>query len=477
MNRNILLVEPDFKTKFPPLGLMKISTYHKRLGDNVHFTKGIDENIQYTFWDRIYVSTLFTYHWKKTVETINFYKWLVRGDLSRIMVGGILATLMPKELWNETGIVPKTGLLRLGRELGDDNEYDIDHMIPDYELFNNSTHKYNLLDSYFGYSTRGCIRKCKFCGVHLLEPKFVDYIGIKPYVNEIKEKYGVKQHLVLFDNNILASKKLNKLINDLCELGFEKGSILNNKKRHVDFNQGVDSRFLNEAKFKLLSRIEIKPLRIAFDHIKYEKQYSKNIRLAAKYDIRSLSNYILYNHNDTPEELWKRLKINIDLNKECDLQIYSFPMKYIPLNAKDRTFIGKHWNWQFIRGVQRILNVMKGAVMPKEDFFYRAFGQTEEEFLMILHMPEYLLMNRGRIPRHDEIDWSTKFSKLTMNEKNELLTILCENRTKSKLYNIIYKNKCLKIKKLLKYYVREDTVAPVLEETDEKEQLILWDKR
>jgi hypothetical protein len=472
MNRNILLVEPDYKTKFPPLGLMKISMYHKLLGDNVHFVKGINEDIQYTFWDRIYVATLFTYHWKTTVETIKFYKWLVKGDLSRIIVGGILATLMPKELWNETGIVPKTGLLTLGHELGDDNNYNIDSMIPDYELFHNSNHKYSLLDSYFGYSTRGCVRKCPFCGVHLLEPEFVDYTDIKPYVCKIKEKYGDKQHLVLFDNNILASKKLKNIINDLCELGFEKGSILNNKRRHVDFNQGVDSRFLNEAKFKLLSRIELNPLRIAFDHIKQAKTYSQNIRLAAKYNIRNLSNYILYNHNDTPEDLWKRLKINIELNKECDLQIYSFPMKYIPLNAKARTFTGAHWNWQFIRGVQRILNLMKGAVMYKEDFFHRAFGKTEEEFIAILHMPEKILMNRGRASQHDEIDWSSKFCGLTTNEKKELLTVLCENRTKSKLINIISKTKNMKIKNLLKYYIPEDSVLPIFEEYDEQEQVI-----
>ena len=42
MRRNILLVEPGYKTKFPPLGLMKISSYHKKLGDNVKFVKGID---------------------------------------------------------------------------------------------------------------------------------------------------------------------------------------------------------------------------------------------------------------------------------------------------------------------------------------------------------------------------------------------------------------------------------------------------
>ena len=40
MSRNILLVEPNYKNKYPPMGLMKISSYYKQLGDNVTFFKG-----------------------------------------------------------------------------------------------------------------------------------------------------------------------------------------------------------------------------------------------------------------------------------------------------------------------------------------------------------------------------------------------------------------------------------------------------
>ena len=38
--RNVLLIEPNYKTKFPPIGLMKLATYFKSLGDNVVFYKG-----------------------------------------------------------------------------------------------------------------------------------------------------------------------------------------------------------------------------------------------------------------------------------------------------------------------------------------------------------------------------------------------------------------------------------------------------
>ena len=40
MKRKILLIEPNYKNKYPPIGLMKISTYHRNLGDDVRFFKG-----------------------------------------------------------------------------------------------------------------------------------------------------------------------------------------------------------------------------------------------------------------------------------------------------------------------------------------------------------------------------------------------------------------------------------------------------
>lgn len=57
--RRILLVEPKYKNKYPPLGLMKISTYHKQKGDEVTFVKGCNKELKNKKWDRIYITTLF----------------------------------------------------------------------------------------------------------------------------------------------------------------------------------------------------------------------------------------------------------------------------------------------------------------------------------------------------------------------------------------------------------------------------------
>jgi len=40
MNRKILLIEPNYKNKYPPMGLMKLATYYRKQGDDVRFFKG-----------------------------------------------------------------------------------------------------------------------------------------------------------------------------------------------------------------------------------------------------------------------------------------------------------------------------------------------------------------------------------------------------------------------------------------------------
>ena len=46
-NKNILLIEPGYRNKYPPLGLMKIAQYHGPEGkrDNVRFVKGEDPSV------------------------------------------------------------------------------------------------------------------------------------------------------------------------------------------------------------------------------------------------------------------------------------------------------------------------------------------------------------------------------------------------------------------------------------------------
>src|ERR1700730_14653557 len=95
-NKRILLLEPGYKNKYPPLGLMKIAQYHGPHGrkDHVTFPKGPDPDLTLQVWDRIYVTTLFSFEYQKIAETIDFAVQAVHGHTQRIFVGGIAASLM-----------------------------------------------------------------------------------------------------------------------------------------------------------------------------------------------------------------------------------------------------------------------------------------------------------------------------------------------------------------------------------------------
>ncbi len=161
------------------------------------------------------------------------------------------------------------------------------------------------------------------------------------------------------------------------------------------------------------------------------------VKLAAKYGIRELSNYILYNFQDKPEDLYERLRINADLCKELNVAIFSFPMKYIPLfgeEAKHRAFTGKYWNKKFVRAIQSILNVTKGIVAPsnlneKTSFFEEAFGKNLNEFFEILYMPETYIIYR-HLFRYDfkyTTIWETEYRNLSEFDRKSAQNVIQKN--------------------------------------------------
>lgn len=455
MKRNILLIEPDYKNKYPPIALMKLSTYHKIIGDDVVFCKGKCKELQTKEWDRIYVATVFTFHYKKVIETINYYRNSLK-EKAFLYVGGAMATIMENELLNDVqdpsvkvlkGLLDNAGIL-------DDNDIIIDELILDYDIIDINkneflTYVYPVSDAYFLHTTRGCIRNCSFCAVPKIEPVFKPYFSIKDKISQIKELYGEKKDLMIMDNNILASDCLEKIIDEIIKCGYgvdnNNYTIIKNgkkqsRKRYVDFNQGLDARLIaeNPNVIDLLSKVAVRPIRIAFDHANEEfiDIYTKAMNMTAEKGISNASNYIMYNFNDTPSDLYKRLRINVELNEkylreEKQTRIWSFPMRYSPLfgdHAKDRKYVGKHWTKKEIRGVQCILNATHGLVGPKIQFFNRAFGKTEVEFNEILWMPEPLIIYRKANEDSGVTDkWRKLFNSLTERERADFKRLISNN--------------------------------------------------
>ena len=167
--KKILLVDPIEKSKFPPLGLMKLSTYHKLRVDEVDFQKGLKRKPD-CLYDRIYVNTVFTYNWKYYVKAINDLSFFVPSR-TQIVLGGVAATLFANKLKNEYGVTVVKGLLDKPYLLDPDCDIVVDRLTPDYSLFD-TTSSYSHLDDYLGYFTRGCPNDCSFCVVKKIEPEW-----------------------------------------------------------------------------------------------------------------------------------------------------------------------------------------------------------------------------------------------------------------------------------------------------------------
>ncbi len=624
--KKVLLIEPNYANKFPPIGLMKISTYYRNLGNwDVVFFKGdlttfvieriadkciaelelIDNSIDWGIrkdkvfdyiktrkhealdsigiedsnfellirgklddyknyywkgtwklhpeWDRVCVTTLFTFYWDITVETILFAKQLVKKPKD-LNVGGVLASIQPDKLYEATGVKPSVGVLNKPGVFDKGDTQIIDELPLDYSILDEIDYKYPMSNAFYGYMSRGCIRHCPFCAVPTLEPVYTPYISLTDRINGIRERYGDQKDLLLMDNNVLASERFEDIINEIKACGFERGAkfaqpnmleisvrnlrdgwndrayirktqslmsefyeslsnkdesfevykilekyhikkLITSKKenllaaydeikpyydkhfykglkqRYVDFNQGVDARLFTAEKARLLASIAISPLRIAFDDIKTRPAYEKAVRWSVAAGIKDFSNYLLYNFKDEPVDLYRRLKINVELCEELGVNIYSFPMKYHPLhgeNSHDRDYIGVHWNRKYIRAIQAILNSTKGKVGKGVEFFGEAFGHTEEEYYELLEMPETFILYRfffkwldeknGRGTEHWRGLWHHCKEKMTESEWNKVQEVIHTNVFDVNVIHNFYDNE---VRELLQCYVnyRKDIVT------------------
>lgn len=295
MKKTVLLIEPNYKNKYPPMGLMKLAMYHRKQGFDVRFYKGELQDFvacQYTemairklndlenrtYWgcryedvkqyikkgsiepessfdndtkkpfvlkwlmsyrklyltgvypeeakfDRVMITTLFTFYWDITIETINFAKRFLK-DGGHMQVGGVLATVLADRVKRETGIAPHKGILSCRKLYPEDKSLgvSIDDLPLDYSILDEVDYEYPAKNAYYAYTTRGCVNKCPFCVVPRLEPEYKSSVGIKRRIRETDLRFGAQRDLLLLDNNVLASDKFNQIIDEIRTSGFEAGA-------------------------------------------------------------------------------------------------------------------------------------------------------------------------------------------------------------------------------------------------------------
>jgi hypothetical protein len=293
---NLLLIEPNFpiasKSKnhasFLPIALLKIGSYYKNRGDRVQLIRGNLNKVDLDFRpDKIYITSLFTYWSKYVKQSVEHYKNLF-PDI-KITVGGVFASLMPDQCKRITGCDSvKPGLYKKGK---------IETIKINYSLLSEPIN-YQIV-----HSSRGCFRKCSFCGTWKIEKQV-------SYKDSIKDEIQ-SNLLVFYDNNILANPNIEIILDELAAVKFNKRTV------YSECQSGFDGRILlrnPNLSQKLRLAHFINP-RIAWDgplvHFKAIKNQIDILSHAgykAKRHDADIYLFMLYNYLQSYDELCEKLE-------------------------------------------------------------------------------------------------------------------------------------------------------------------------
>ena len=273
---------------FPNLALMKISAWHKAQGDSVEWC------IPLKHYDVVYTSKVFGDEYTPLDPTI------VQAD--KIIYGGTgfaISIVDGKEVYTKSNDV----------EL----PYDIEHAYPDYSLYPERT-----LDTAYGFLTRGCPNNCGFCLVSKKEGR------VSHKVADLSEFWNGQRNIVLLDPNIMACREHKDLLRQLVDSG-----------AYVEFNQGIDARFVDESNVELLSQIKMKIIHFAFDFMKNEERIIRGLQLAKshlKLRDKDMVVYVLTNYDTSIREDLYRVKMLKEIGLSPDVRVYrkaSLPKQHI----------------------------------------------------------------------------------------------------------------------------------------------------
>ena len=246
---------------FPNLALMKLSAWHKSQGDSVEWYEPMFSG----HMDKVYMAKVFSF--------TEDYPYFIDAD--EIIKGGsgyAITLENGKEVYNKN----------LDAPLPD----EIEHMYPDYSI-------YNITDTAYGFLSRGCPRGCSFCHVEAKE-------GRKSYkVADLSEFWSGQKNIVLCDPNILACRDWKDLLQQLID-----------SKAWIDINQGLDIRLMTAEKAEMIKQMKVKGLHFAWD--RYQDKdiivpKLKEFKAITKLDIRKLIVYVLCNYDTTLEQDLERI--------------------------------------------------------------------------------------------------------------------------------------------------------------------------
>ncbi len=261
---------------FPSLPLMKLSAYHKAMGDEVEMYMPINQ------YDLVYASKVFSF-----TDDIDTNSVIQADEVRRGGTGYCINVKNGREVFDNS---KNSSLPR-----------EIEHIYPDYALY--PQYKYAV-----GFLTRGCPRNCGFCVVGEKEG-----LCSKQVADLLDEFWRGQKEIKLLDPNILACENYESLLKQLAE-----------SKARVDFTQGIDIRLTNPDNIELLNKIKVTMLHFAWDNPKqdltrYFRRFSEHTKIKSD---RNKVVYVLTNYNSTLEEDLYRIYTLRELGYSPYVMIY-----------------------------------------------------------------------------------------------------------------------------------------------------------
>lgn len=362
----IALVDTVRRPQVYSIALLKLGAWRRSLGDECqYFSNALPAAGEF---DAIWLTTVFTFEIKHSLTlAIEATK-----RAKKVKVGGVAASLMPRE-FERHGITVHRGLMK-GAE----------RVAPDYSLLPDAP-TYSV-----AHTSRGCVRRCGFCMVWRVEPDFSPVARWETHLAP-----GAKR-VLFYDNNWLAKprKVWEEDVAKIKRLA-EEGTIAS-----VDFNQALDCRLLTEKKAALLKGVPFSPVRFAFDTMEEDGHFQDAVeRMVRVCGSRVFVNYVLYNGDDSPRDLYYRLREGVRLSSELGANVKSFPMKFAPVldPIAQRTHVGRRWTREQLCGFRAIIAsagartglvaCVGGHLAPLEEFSYW-YGKDADEFVHLLSYPK-----------------------------------------------------------------------------------------
>ena len=336
----VLLIEPEYYSRYPPLGLLKLTSYHRSKGDSVELIRGFARPKHRP--DLIYVTSLFTWAWKPVWASVSYYKCMFPNV--DVWLGGIYASLMPKHAKSSDADHIYTEVFK-----------DAEEMMPAYDLVPE-------WDGSIIQTSRGCNRKCPYCAVWRIEGK------INATKHTIKHLvYPKHTRIILWDNNILQSPHWRDIFEELIWLSQTKGM-------KIDFNQGLDARLITHEVAEKISKMRTLCVRLSFDYKSLRSHVEKAIDTISSFGIRGrrIGVYALFNYLDTPDDFFERIRDILNFGA------VAVPLRYQPLDTlKYNVYIGPNWDKEKLKMFGNFRRVCGfGGVFPPYRWLVERFNKA-----------------------------------------------------------------------------------------------------